>query len=67
MKIHDRVFLTAELGLAGLPPSERLLVRLRYGQDLTLEQVARVAGLGDPQRADRRIRKVLAELRRRMR
>ncbi len=52
--------------LAELPASERLLVRLRYGQGLTLEQVARVAGVGDPQRADRRIRKVLEELRRRM-
>jgi RNA polymerase sigma factor (sigma-70 family) len=46
-----------------LPPHERLLLQLRFEQELTLEQVARLAELGDAQRADRRIREVLARLR----
>lgn len=49
--------------LARLPHSERLLVRLRFEQELTLEQVARLAGLADAQTADRRLRKILDDLR----
>jgi DNA-directed RNA polymerase specialized sigma subunit len=36
---------------------------MRYEQDLTLEQVARVLGLENAQAADRRIREVLQRLR----
>jgi len=50
--------------LARLDSEERLLVRLRYEEGLTLDQVSQLAGLGNPQRADRRIREVLARLRR---
>ena len=49
--------------LARLPPSDRLIVRLRFEQELTLEQIARLSGLADPQTADRRIRKILDTLR----
>jgi RNA polymerase sigma factor (sigma-70 family) len=49
--------------LAGLTAGERLLIRLRYEQELTLEQVARVAGLPDPQTADRRLKQILDRLR----
>ena len=56
--------LAAALGT--LPDSERLLVRLRFEHDLTLEQVARVAGLPDAQTADRRLRKILEALRTRL-
>jgi RNA polymerase sigma factor (sigma-70 family) len=52
--------------LGKLPDSERLLVRLRFEHDLTLEQVARVAGLPDAQTADRRLRKILETLRTRL-
>lgn len=50
--------------LATLTAAERLLIRLRYEQELTLEQVARTAGLPDPQTADRRLKQILAGLRR---
>lgn len=49
--------------LANLPQDERLLLQLRYEQELTLEQVAKLLHLGDAQRADRRIREILARLR----
>jgi RNA polymerase sigma factor (sigma-70 family) len=52
--------------LASLPASERLIVRLRFEEELTLEQVARLTGLGDAQAADRRIRKILNLLRQRL-
>jgi transcriptional regulator with XRE-family HTH domain len=39
-----------------------LLLRLRYEQDLTLEEVARLVGLGDPYRAHREIQAAVAEL-----
>jgi len=38
--------------LARLPKPERLLIRLRFEQGLTLEQVARLTGLGSAQKAD---------------
>lgn len=50
----------------GLPDVDRLLIRLRFEEELTLQQVARAVGLPDPQTADRRIREVLEQLRRRM-
>jgi RNA polymerase sigma factor (sigma-70 family) len=49
--------------LANLSASDRLLVRLRYEQELTLEQVARLSALPDPQTADRRLKQILAGLR----
>ena len=52
--------------LASLPASDRLLVRLRFEEELTLEQVARLSGLSDAQAADRRIRKILNLLRQRL-
>lgn len=48
--------------LSRLKASERLLVRLRFEEDLTLEEVARVTGLGNAQQAERRIREVLERL-----
>jgi RNA polymerase sigma factor (sigma-70 family) len=49
--------------LAQLNSGERLLLQLRYEQELTLEQVARVSGLGNAQQADRKIREILDRLR----
>jgi RNA polymerase sigma factor (sigma-70 family) len=48
--------------LARLPPDERLLVRLRYEQELTLAEVARLTGETDPFRANRRIHSALERL-----
>ena len=48
--------------LALLSRDDRLFLRLRYEQELTLEKVAKVTGLKDAQAADRRIREILARL-----
>jgi RNA polymerase sigma factor (sigma-70 family) len=50
--------------LAQLSEADRLLVRLRYEEDLTLQQVANLVGLKDAQTADRRLREIVAQLRR---
>ncbi len=49
--------------LGRLPQRERLLIRLRFEQELTLEQVARLLDLGNAQRVERQIKVVLAKLR----
>jgi RNA polymerase sigma factor (sigma-70 family) len=49
--------------LARLPSTDRFMLRLRFEQDLTLDQVARLSGLPDAQTADRRLRKILDVLR----
>ena len=49
--------------LARLAAQDRLLLLLRYEQELTLAEVARVLALKDAQTADRRIREALARLR----
>jgi DNA-directed RNA polymerase specialized sigma24 family protein len=48
--------------MARLPPGQRLLLQLRYEQELTLAEVARLAGLPDLNRANRQIQAALAEL-----
>lgn len=48
--------------LLKLAPRQRLLLRLRYQQDLTLEEVARLVGLPDPYRANREIQAAVEEL-----
>ena len=50
--------------LASLSESDRLLVRLRYQEGLTLLQVATLVGLKDAQTADRRLRDIVESLRR---
>lgn len=52
-----------ELGLERLSKPERLLIKLRFEQDLTLREVAELLDLPDAQTADRRIREVLEKLR----
>src|SRR5205085_1351816 len=49
--------------LSRLTKPERLLVKLRFEDELTLEQIAGLLGLGNAQRADRQIKEVLARLR----
>lgn len=48
--------------LAQLPSQQRLLLRLRYEQNLTLAEVARLTGLQDPFRVHRQIQTALAAL-----
>lgn len=50
--------------VSSLSESDRLLIRLRYHQGLTLEQVATLVGLKDAQTADRRLRDIIEALRR---
>jgi len=45
-----------------LAPRQRLLLRLRYVEDLTLEEVARLVGLPDPYRAHREIQAAIEEM-----
>ena len=53
-------------GMARLSPRERLLIRLRFERDLTLDEIAKLLRLENAQSADRRIREVLVKLRRQM-
>jgi RNA polymerase sigma factor (sigma-70 family) len=48
--------------LAQLPAQQRLLLRLRYEQNLTLAEVARLTDLNDPFRANRKIQAALSAL-----
>lgn len=48
--------------LAMLSPRQRLLIKLRYQQELSLKEVARLTRLGDPFRARRHIQAALSEL-----
>ena len=49
--------------LVQLSASERLLIRLRFEEGLTLDQLAKLLDLGNPQRVDRVIKEVLTRLR----
>jgi len=51
-----------ERELARLSKPERLLIKLRFEQDLTLREVAELLKLRDAQTADRRIRELLERL-----
>jgi RNA polymerase sigma factor (sigma-70 family) len=46
-----------------LPADERLLLQLRFEHDLSLEELARLCGLGDGQRVHRKLTAVLTKLR----
>jgi len=52
--------------LASLSSRDRLLIRLRFEQELTLEEIARLLNLDNAQSADRRVREALEELRKAM-
>jgi RNA polymerase sigma factor (sigma-70 family) len=56
-----------EKSVAALPAQERLLVQLRFEQDLSLEEIARVCGLQDAQRVHRKLAAILKKLRSAMR
>jgi len=52
--------------VASLSKEDRLMLQLRFEEDLSLETIAGLTGLGDAQRAHRRIRAVLENLRAKM-
>lgn len=52
-----------EASLAFLPARARLLVRLRYVQDLPLEEIARLTGLSGASQVERQLRLALDDLR----
>ena len=52
-----------DCALATLAPSDRLLIRLRFEDDLPAHEIARLIGFPTPQHVYRRINVVLAELR----
>ena len=49
--------------LAALPADERLVLQLRFEHDLSLDEVARLCGLGDGQQVHRKLTAVLKKLR----
>ena len=54
---------TVEAALAGLDPADRLILRLRFEEDLSVPEIARFLGEGSPFRLYRRIEKVLTRVR----
>jgi RNA polymerase sigma factor (sigma-70 family) len=49
--------------VAKLPAPERLLIRMRFEEGLSLEEIAGLTGLGDAQRVHRRMAEVVEKLR----
>lgn len=49
--------------LSKLPSEQQLLIKLRFGQALSFEQIAHLTGLGDAQRAHRSLTQALARVR----
>jgi len=58
--------LKLQRALNSLDKQDRLLIRMRYQQDLTLQQVANLVGAENPQRVDRMIKNALTKLRKEM-
>jgi RNA polymerase sigma factor (sigma-70 family) len=52
-----------ETAMKTLSPNERLLIRLRFEEGVTLDKAAELLGLGNAQKADRQIKEILARLR----
>ena len=52
--------------LGGLPARDRLLLRMRYEQELTLEEIARLTGLSGGSTVHRALRRAVEKMRSRM-
>jgi len=63
---HGEEIEALEAALGDLSTNDRLLVRLRYEQELTLEEIARLTGLGSAATAQRTIRRALEKMRSQM-
>ena len=46
-----------------LSDHDRMLIRLRFEQELGLDQIAKLLNLGNAQRVDRQLKQILAQLR----
>ena len=55
-----------ETAIKTLSTSERLIIRLRFEEGVTLDKTAELLGLGNAQKADRQIKEILARLRKLM-
>jgi RNA polymerase sigma factor (sigma-70 family) len=62
LSAHEQQRERLAAALARLSPQQRLLLRLRYEQGLTLEEVARLTRIPDPFRAHRQIQAALKSL-----
>lgn len=60
----DERHTTLESVIDGLPPRDRLLLKLRYEDDLSAREIAGLLGLPTPFHVYRRLKALLAELRR---
>lgn len=60
--VADERRVRLQAALAQLPVSDRLLLRLRFAQDLPLREVARIAGLSDLHKARYQIDKAIEQL-----
>lgn len=58
----ERIRLLARV-VRKLPAKEKLLLRLRFEEEMTLEQIAKLMQLGNAQRVDRQIKQILFMLR----
>lgn len=58
-QVHEQL----EKRVAALPARERLIVQLRFEQELSLEEIARVCGLRDAQNVHRALTAILRKLR----
>ena len=61
--ITQEKYRSLEEAVSGLPPLDRLLIRLRFEMGLTLEQTAAAAGLTDHRQAHDRLAQILEKLR----
>lgn len=61
--VEKHQFLKLRKVVAALPADEALLLQLRFDQDLSLEELARLSGLGDAQRVHRKLALILKKLR----
>ena len=64
-ELHERLAALQD-ALEHLPARSRLLIRLRYGQELRLEEIARLTGLSGTSQVERQIHQALEVLRERM-
>ena len=55
-----------EKGFSSLPAPERLVLQLRFEQELSLQEIARLCGMQDAQQVHRRLAAILKKLRRAM-
>ena len=61
--VEKHQFLKLKKVVAALPADEALLLQLRFEQDLSLEEIARLTVLGDAQRVHRKLALILKKLR----